>query len=500
MRFDMRSGKFWIVLVAFLVVVQLLTLTPLWSQLQQHAPTFVTSILPQPTQHLSETLHLPYDYTKVPLNDQICEDTFGTSYLTKLALRQEPYCDSGSPSRLQCFRTNRTDKLWVSDSLCIAQGVELNRTRENILSLQCDLRNFTEEALAGNDRVKGIQNIADMHSYWFGTGVHDTLYQWQIQKDAKSQCSKQSANNKWFLLARRETNVNIFHKLAELWQATMTMDVVRMAIDPFSELQYLTAEDDVSVEVVFEDDREEPLDDWWTVVTGNKPLRLSQLGSGCYGNVIIPLAGSSSPFWTLLGQDINDQICANTVLINTFVRRLFRHLGIESRRHTVRHPVITIIDRQSTRKLFKIEEYVENLRHKYPGLTINLVDFAAISLHEQVVLVQNTDILVGHHGAGMAHTLFLPDQSSVVEIFPPTFKTAGFGQFSKMRGLTYFALNSMWVGDWEKETNTSSAVDPPPWDEGAWQSQEWVYLREKDFHAYIEAALRSQYFTGVPQE
>ncbi len=499
MRFDLRSGKLWVVLVAFLVVIQLLTLTPLWSQLQRRAPTFVTSILPQPAQHSSETLHLPSDYT-LSSNDSICEDTFGTSYLTKLALRQQPYCDSGSPSRLQCFRTNRTDNLWVSDSLCIAQGVELIRGREKILSLQCDLRNFTEEALAGNEKVEGIQNIADMHSYWFGTGVHDTLDQWQIQKDAESQCSKQSADKKWFLLARRETNVNIFHKLAELWQATMTLDVVRMAIDPFSDHQYLTAEDDVSVEVVFEDDREEPLDDWWTVVTGNKPLRLSQLDSGCYGNVIIPLAGSSSPFWNLLRQNANDQICANTVLINTFVRRLFRHLRIESRRHTVRHPVITIIDRQKTRKIFKIREYVENLRHKYPGLTINLVDFASISLHEQVVLVQNTDILIGHHGAGMTHILFLPEQSSVVEIFPPTFKTAGFGHFSKMRGLTHFALNSMWVGDWEKETNTSSAVTPPPWDEGTWQSQEWVYLREKDFQAYVEAALRSQYYADVLQE
>jgi hypothetical protein len=336
-----------------------------------------------------------------------------------------------------------------------------------------------------------------MHSYWFGTGVHDQLYEWEIKENYLSECDKQAGNNRLILLARREGNVNIWHKLAELWQATVTMDIVRMATDHSSGLPYLTPEDGSRVQVAFEDDREEPLDDWWTVVTGNPPLRKSQLESGCYRNVILPLAGSSSPFWTLLTQDANEQICTNKILINSFLRRLFRYLQIDPRRHVVRDPVITIIDRKTTRKIFKIGEYTENLRLKYPGLTINLIDFAAISLRDQVVLVQNTDVLIGHHGAGMTHALFLPEQSTVVEIFPPTFRTAGFSQLSKMRGLTYFAAHSMWVGNWQKEMNITNDVDPPPFDEANWQSEEWVYIKEKDFQVFIDAALRSQYYKGV---
>ena len=373
----------------------------------------------------------------------------------------------------------------------------LDNAHEHALSLQCRLRNFTEEARAGNKEVEGVQNVEDMHSYWFGTGVHDQLYEWEIKENHLSDCGKQAGNNSWILLAQREGNVNIWHKLAELWQSTVTMDVVRMATDHSSGLPYLAPEDDARVQVAFEDDREEPLDDWWTVVTGNPPLRKSQLDSGCYENVILPLAGSSSPFWTLLMQSANDQICTNKILINTFLRRLFRYLRIDPRPHVVRDPIITIIDRQTTRKIFNIGEYTKNLRNKYPGLTINLVDFAAISVRDQVVLVQNTDVLIGHHGAGMTHVLFLSEQSAVVEIFPPTFSTAGFGQLSKMRGLTYFAAHSLWVGDWEKEMNIKSDVDPPPWDENGWQSEEWVYIREKDFQALVDAALRSQYYKGV---
>lgn len=99
----------------------------------------------------------------------------------------------------------------------------------------------------------------------------------------------------------------------------------------------------------------------------------------------------------------------------------------------------------------------------------------------------------------MAHVLFLPEQSSVIEIFPPVFTPVGFAQLSKMRGLTHFGANSVWIGDWLKEMNTTSedGVEPEPFEESTWQGQEWVYVREKDFLGLVEAALRGQGYAGV---
>ena len=36
---------------------------------------------------------------------------------------------------------------------------------------------------------------------------------------------------------------------------------------------------------------------------------------------------------------------------------------------------------------------------------------------EQLKIIQNTDILVGIHGAGLAHMLFLPDWAAVFELY-----------------------------------------------------------------------------------
>ena len=494
MRFDFRWNKIWIALVAIFVFIQLVLFTPLWSRVQSHVPSFTTPVLRKP---LRTPADLPPDYLRLSPNDEWCESTFGRSYLDFLASHQLPYCKSGSNSGLQCFRTNRTDGMYSSDSLCIAQGVVLDSTSEKAFSLQCQLRNFTAEAQAGNKEVEGVQNVEDMHSYYFWTGVTEQLKEWKIQGNDNSGCGKESLDKKWILLAKREENVNIWHKLAELWQATISLDIVQMATDSSTANSYLTPEEDVSVQVVFEDDRDEPLNEWWTAVSGTPPIRKSQLDPGCYGNVILPLAGSSSPFWMLIGQSASKQVCRSTLLIDAFLRRIFRHLRIEPRRTTVRDPVITIIDRKTTRKIFNIGQYTENLRQKYPNLKINLVDFAALSLREQVLLIQDTDILIGHHGAGMTHVLFLPERSAVIEILPPTFSAGGFAQLSKMREHSYFSINSVWVGDWEKETNTSNGIERPPWDEGGWQSEEWVYIREKDFQSLVNAALWSRNYRGV---
>lgn len=392
--------------------------------------------------------------------------------------------------------------MYVSDSLCIAQGVMLHDTPEKNLSLQCQLRNFTAEALAGNEEAVGVQNIEDMHSYFYWTGVMEQLKTWKIQGNDDSGCSKEPQDGKWLFLAHRETNVNFFHKIHELWQASISMDIIRMAMDTSTGRPYLTPLEDASVQVVFEDDRDEPLNDWWTMVTGNPPIRKSQLSPGCYKNVILPLPGSSSPFWVFVGRGHNgDRFCKDTFLVDAFVRRIFRYLRIDHPRPPApRDPVITIIDRKGTRKIFNIDIYTENLRRRYPNLKINLVDFGDLSLREQVIMAQDTDIMVAHHGAAMTHILFMPEQSAVVEIQPPTFASGGLRQISKLRQITYFAINSIWVGDWEKETGTGDGKEHPPYDASKWQDEEWAYIREKDFQSLVDAALWSMDYKDVGRD
>ena len=57
-----------------------------------------------------------------------------------------------------------------------------------------------------------------------------------------------------------------------------------------------------------------------------------------------------------------------------------------------------------------------------------MVDFAKLSFKEQVELVHTkTNILIGMHGAGLTHLIFLPIEAVVIELVP-----------SQMQSFTYF--------------------------------------------------------------
>jgi capsular polysaccharide biosynthesis protein len=46
-----------------------------------------------------------------------------------------------------------------------------------------------------------------------------------------------------------------------------------------------------------------------------------------------------------------------------------------------------------------------------------MVDMAGMSFEEQLHTIRRTDILLGAHGAGLAHLMFLPQTSVVMEIW-----------------------------------------------------------------------------------
>lgn len=48
--------------------------------------------------------------------------------------------------------------------------------------------------------------------------------------------------------------------------------------------------------------------------------------------------------------------------------------------------------------------------------TAVLVDFGGMAPAEQLRIINQTDVLIGQHGAGLTHLLFLPDNASLVEL------------------------------------------------------------------------------------
>ena len=45
------------------------------------------------------------------------------------------------------------------------------------------------------------------------------------------------------------------------------------------------------------------------------------------------------------------------------------------------------------------------------------VDFSTLSFEEQIAMDVTTDIMIGPHGAGLMHNIFMPDRAALIELF-----------------------------------------------------------------------------------
>lgn len=470
---------------------------------------------PEPTITISPpVLGPPAEYLYQNQDQHDCERFYGIPYLEYIATHQTPYCQPASQGALQCFSApryqHREQNDWQNDTLCLAQGVRYGRLDNESpsakqvgakFSMQCTLRNLTQDSLASPARAKelyGFPELENMQEYWFGTGIGPTLKDWYFaESPGGTECTSASANHEWILIVKRENNDNIWHKMNEIWQAKHTIDALQMSINPTTGQPWLTPEQAKTITVVFDDDRQEPFDHLWTIASGNKPVRMSGLSPGtCFGNVIIPLAGSSSPFWSALLEDAYHESCRNPVLLEAWVRRVFQFLNINVRPSTDVHrqPTITIVDRAKNRKFINLDQWAATLRTRYPKSNITVADFATLSLEEQLNLVQQTDVFVGHHGAAMTHTLFLNPEAAVVEIYPPVFPSRGFRSLARMRGLSHFGANCMWPEEWNQTVNGVPLPEDwqAPKDPVRWQSAEWTYMTDGEFLGIVDAAVRNQ--------
>lgn len=383
------------------------------------------------------------------------------------------------------------------------------------------MRDIASERASSTEVSIGLEGFRDHPSdwgwYWGDTGVGASLNTWDFvadygEGDTSTNCTKENSNSyDWIMLMRRDSTDthNLWHKLMEIIQARHSFDALRIAINPATGAPWLSEEDAPKVQLVLDDDREELLDELWQIVTGNKPIRKSSLqqslgqSTSCFGNVILPLPGCGSPFWSALLDYGYREHCQSQTLLTTFVDRVLESYGIEPRPHGMlakvhQHPTITIVQRMTNRKFIEqdLARWVSLLQQRYPQSSIKVVDFGSITVPEQLRLVQDTDILIGHHGAAMAHTIFMSPETTVVEILPRYFKQHGFRALAAMRGVTYIAGRQLFEEEYEHAVHGKPLPldwpPPPPPDFNSFQKQEWVYLTDDDFLGLVDAAVRTQ--------
>lgn len=153
----------------------------------------------------------------------------------------------------------------------------------------------------------------------------------------------------------------------------------------------------------------------------------------CFRNVVLPLLPRM-----IFGLFYNTPIiqgCSNSGLFRAFSEFILHRLQIpyEPPRRKLR---ITYLSRRTKyRKVLNEEELLSRLEAN-EDYSVQRASYERLSFPDQLAITRNTDILIGMHGAGLTHLLFLPNWACIFELYncedPNCYK-----DLARLRGVRY---------------------------------------------------------------
>ncbi|KAL5276527.1 EOGT family protein [Megaselia abdita] len=155
----------------------------------------------------------------------------------------------------------------------------------------------------------------------------------------------------------------------------------------------------------------------------------------CFETVVLPLLPR-----LIFGLYYNTPLisgCEKSGVFRAFSEFVLHRLEVPKIPQKVKRVRVTILIRRTKyRQILNVEELLDKL---YSNLKydVRAVSFErGITFKDQLKIVRNTDVLIGMHGAGLTHLLFLPNWATLFELYhcedPNCYK-----DLSRLRGINY---------------------------------------------------------------
>lgn len=327
-----------------------------------------------------------------------CSRQYDLTYLTDMVSSRYEVCElSKDASQFSCFN-NYVDPLH-ENSFCMASYMTTNIQKTG-LEFACRPSNSTPPSF---------------YDYAQDTGVSSILKDFAklTLPELVGSCVNSDASSHTVLLKRGDP-MNLWISLLEIFSYTITLDTLRMTNNSLGSPS-LSEEELRSVQVMVIDDK--PRGPYIGLLHLLSPMpilfahELPEVNTTCFKNVIIPLPGASSP---LLGKTATRCISSQTLTI--FVKRIFGfyHLAID---RPPSSPIsIVFVDEKGKQRLSDAQKLLTMVKMKFRDVEIKMADFTNMPFRDQLVMMRDTDILVGLHETGLANAMFLAPRSTVVEI------------------------------------------------------------------------------------
>ncbi|KAK4071564.1 hypothetical protein Purlil1_13375 [Purpureocillium lilacinum] len=381
---------------------------------------------------------LPLDHHPDSASEPLwCQDRFGARYLGNAAKSALSLCSRESSSRFTCFMSRTAHESARVDAMCHGRGAVFDESLRQF-RLGCEPRPLTSDELA-----RRVPNITDgLPRYWYETGP-GVVMEKAVLLDKTVPAGRPQITT---ILVKREGSDHPWHSLMEIMSLSWSLDVLQRSVDAETGESFITPKSGAKMQVVLIDKHEEgPYIDMWRLFATMPIRRISDLNaSEPASNIIIPFAGGSNTLWQ---GDWEELLCRDSTLVKTFVSRVLALYKVVTPTKHDSKVIVTFVRRTNTRKLVDEDAHMQALRDRISHMELRIVDFGTIPFAQQLEIAQQTDLLVGVHGAGLTHSMFLQPGSAVLEILPEGLQQRGFRNLAQMLGIDYFSAHARVCGD-----------------------------------------------------
>jgi protein O-GlcNAc transferase len=237
----------------------------------------------------------------------------------------------------------------------------------------------------------------------------------EIPADETTHCDV-TFENPVVLLMRYEA-WNMYHQLGE-WINTFTALEVVDKLDKNTQVLLLDMHDTT-----------EPFTDLLKAFSPDHPLvlgkELAGKGKVCFRDAIVPWEGYGTFIHNNVWRASRGEPCFHSDILEGFSHFILNKLGI-LQRGIPDEPRITLISRKDymgrsiDRKIDNEDQLVTAIKEvSNRRATFKSVQLETMTFKEQVELMYSqTNILIGVHGAGLSHTIFLPPEAILIELLP----------------------------------------------------------------------------------
>jgi glycoprotein 2-beta-D-xylosyltransferase len=165
------------------------------------------------------------------------------------------------------------------------------------------------------------------------------------------------------------------------------------------------------------------LDELWSTLFGNVQ-RVQRLvaAKSCFESAVLVPPGYTSQIYAVE----NAAICADPRLMNQFVDFVLERLDLQETRKVPGR--VVLIDRRpyqaharssnstDDRIVENMYDLARSINGLVPGVTsVQVLQMHAMTLREQIQAIREAHVLIGNHGAGLTHLLFLDKDTYVLE-------------------------------------------------------------------------------------